>query len=148
MLRMSAKVSGATLKPSGAKRAAKRATRRILTGSSTKAAETCRKVRDSMSRLAAVRVVERAVRRLRHRVDRQIAAREIFLEGHLRTEFDAESAVARRDLALAPRERIFLLGVGVQEHREVPADLAIMKPQQLLSRAAHDHPIAFLHRQA
>ncbi len=97
---------------------------------------------------AAVRIDEHAVRRLRHRVDRQIAAREILLEGHLRAEFHAESAVARRDLALTPRERIFLLGVRVQKHRKVPPDLAISEPQQLLSRAAHDHPIALLYRQA
>ena len=50
MARISAIVSGATVKPSGAKRAAKRATRRMRTGSSTKAADTCRSSRASRSR--------------------------------------------------------------------------------------------------
>ena len=40
MARISSRVSGATVKPSGAKRAAKRATRRMRTGSSTKAGPT------------------------------------------------------------------------------------------------------------
>ncbi len=97
--------------------------------------------------LAAERVDQRPAGRLRHRVDGQIAPREVLLERHLGSEFDGESAVAGCDLALEPRERVLLVRVRMQKYREVAPDLAVPEPQQLLPRAAHHHPIALLHRQ-
>ena len=98
--------------------------------------------------LAAVRIDQRAVGGSRHRVDGQIAAREILLEGYFGPELDAESAIARRGLALAARERVLLVGFGMQKHRKVAPDLAIAEPLELLARAADDDPVALLHRQA
>ena len=113
-----------------------------------KAWETCLNTRDSMSRLPPKGSKSVPSEASRDRVDGQIAPREILLERDLGSEFDAESAIAGRHLALAPRQRILLVGVGVQKYREVAADLAITKAQQLLPGAAHDDPIAFLHRQS
>ncbi len=95
-----------------------------------------------------MRVDQRAVGRLGDGVDGQIAARKIFFERHFRPEFDGESAIAGRHLALEPRERVFLVSVGMQKHRKVAADLAIFQAQQLLAGAADDDPIALLDGEA
>ena len=113
-----------------------------------KASETCRKRPRLDVALAAIRIDQRAVRAARHRIDGQIAPREILLERDLGSEFDVESAIARRDFPLATRERIFFVAVGMQEDREVAAHLAIAELQQLLARSADDHPVALPHRHA
>jgi hypothetical protein len=97
---------------------------------------------------AAVRIDERTVGGSRHGVDGQIAAREVLLERHLRTELDAESAIARRGLALAPRERVLLVSFGMQEHREIASHGPIAEALELLAGAADDHPVALLDGQA
>ena len=84
----------------------------------------------------------------RHGVDRQVAPLEVVLERHRRGEFHLEAAVAGRDLALEPRQRIFLVRLRVQEHREFLADGPVARALHLLRRRAHDHPVALAHRQA
>ncbi len=87
-LRISSIVSGATVKPSGAKRAAKRARRSTRTGSSTNAGgDACRSQRSRKSRSppngstsAPVSVIPR------DRVDRQVATFEILLQRHIGRE--------------------------------------------------------------
>ena len=146
---ISAIVSAATRKPSGAKRAAKRATRSTRTGSSMKASDTCRKVRGSMSRLppygsisvpsgdCAIALMVRSRRA------------EVLLERHFGPEFDAESAVARRRSCVRAAPAHIPRGcrdAGTPESRGRPRDISAAR--RFLARAAHDHPIALLHRQA
>ena len=139
MLRINDIVSAVIRKPSGAKRAANRATRNIRTGSSMNAGETAA---SPATRYRVFRRKDRRAPRPRtgHRVDGQIAAGEILLERHLGSEFDDESAVAGRALALAARERVLLVRVGVQKYREVAADLAVSEPQQLLRECRPRRP--------
>ncbi len=85
-----------------------------------------------------------AVGRLRDGVDRQVAPCKILFERHLGPEFDGESAVAGRYLAFQARQRVFLVAVGVQEHRKIAAHLAIFQAQQLLAGASDHHPVALL----
>ena len=122
MLRISSSVSGATVKPSGAKRAAKRATRSTRSGSSTNAGETWRSRRASRSRRPPYGSTISPRRGLRHGVDREVAAREVLLERHVGREARREAVVAGAGLPLGARERVLFAGVGVQEDREVLAD--------------------------
>ena len=55
---------------------------------------------------------------LRHRVDGEIAPPQIVLELHVGRELGGEAAIPRRHLALQARERVFFLGLRMQEHRE------------------------------
>jgi hypothetical protein len=96
---------------------------------------------------APVGVDQRAVGAARHRVDGQIAALQVLLERHLGREPGLEAAVAGGGLALQPRQRVFLTGVRVQEHRELTADGAVAGTLQLLGRGAHHHPVALVRRQ-
>jgi len=50
----------------------------------------------------------RIVRALRHRVDREIATPEVFLEGHVWRELRFETAIARSHLSLEPGECVFV----------------------------------------
>ena len=91
---------------------------------------------------------QRAVGGLRHRIDGQVAPREILLQRHVGTESYVKAAVSGGHLALEPRERVFLLRVGMKKDRKVAPDLAVIQVQQLLARAADDDPVALLHRKA
>ena len=92
---------------------------------------------------AAVGIDKGTVAGARHGVDGQVAPREILLEGHPGAEFHREAAIAGCDFALQACERVFLVGLGVQEHGKVAAHLAVAAGQQLLAGCPHHHPIAF-----
>ena len=77
-------------------------------------------------------------------IDGQIAAREILLESDLRPELDRKAAISGRCLSLAPGQRIFFVGLGMQEHGEVAAHFAIFETQQFVAGAPDHHPVAFL----
>jgi hypothetical protein len=93
---------------------------------------------------ATVGVDQRSVGGARHRVDGQIAALQVLLERHLGREPGLEAAVAWAGFALQPRQRVFLTGVRVQEHRELAADGPIAGTLQLLGRGADHHPVALV----
>ena len=146
--RMRASVSGAIVKPSGSKRARKRATRSIRTGSSLKASDTCLSLRDSRSTRppcgsinvpSASRAIALMVRSRRY---------QVVLERDVGRKLQLEAAIARPGLALGAGERVLLAGLGVQEHREVPADLAVAEVQHLLRRCADHDPVALADRPA
>ena len=84
----------------------------------------------------------------RHRVDGQIAAPQVFVERDVRRVAHFEAAVAGTGLALGARERVFLVGFRVQEHREIAADLAEAGFQHLVGRRADDDPVALGDRPA
>ncbi len=91
---------------------------------------------------------QRAIRRARDRVDREIAALEILLERHARGGIELEAGVAAADLALGARKRVFVAGARMQEDGEVLADAPVALREQLVGRSADDDPVALLDRQA
>ena len=91
----------------------------MRTGSSAKAGETWRSTLVCEVALAAVGIDQRAVFVLRHRVDRQVAARQVFFERDVGRGVEGEAVVAGRRLALGARERVFLVRLRMQEDREV-----------------------------
>ena len=102
--RISASVSGATTKP---KRAAKRATRSTRSGSSANAGETWRSTPAARSRAPPWGSTSAPSAAARHRVDRQVAPREVVLERHLRRGEELEAAIAAgRACARCARARI------------------------------------------
>jgi len=56
--------------------------------------------------------------------------------------------VARRRLSLGTGQRVFLFGLGVQEHREVLADALIPLRFKVGRLRAHDAPVPFAMRDA
>ncbi|MGF6370395.1 hypothetical protein OKW40_003145 [Paraburkholderia sp. RAU6.4a] len=84
----------------------------------------------------------------RHRVDRQIAAREVFFERHVGRIEKLEAVIAGRRLALGARERVLLLRLRMQEYRKVLAHRPIALRDHLLGCCSHHHVVAVLHRHA
>ncbi len=82
---------------------------------------------------------------LRHGVDGEIAAPEVVLELHVRRELGREAAIAGRHLALQARERVFFLGLRMQEHREIASDGNESRARELGRRGADHHPVALGH---
>ena len=98
--------------------------------------------------LAAEGVDDAALCILGHRVDRQVAARQVLLQRHRRVGVEAEAVIARRRLALGARQRVFLLGLRMQEHGEVAAHRPVTGVQHLLRRRTDYHPVMVAHRPA
>ena len=78
----------------------------------------------------------------RHRVDREVAALEVVLQRHVGRGEELEAAIAAAVLALGARERVFLVRVRMQEHREVLADGHVARGEHHLGRGADHHPVA------
>ena len=97
---------------------------------------------------AAVRVDQRAVRRLGDGVEGEVAAQQVFLQGDRRRGIDDEAAVAAPGLALGAGQCVLFAGVRVQEHGEVAADRAEAGRFHRLGSGADDHPVAVAGRQA
>ena len=83
---------------------------------------------------------------LRHRVDAEVAARQILFERDGRIGMEREAVVARRGLALGARERVFLLRLWMQKDREVAPHRQKAGVDHLLGRGADDDPVAIVHR--
>src|ERR1700690_4341391 len=97
--------------------------------------------------LPAERVDERASVVLRHGIDGQIAPREILLESDFRSELDRKAAIPGRSLSLASGQRIFFVGLRMQEHGKVASHFTIIETQQFVAGAPYHHPVAFLNGQ-
>ena len=91
---------------------------------------------------AAVRIDELPVVADGHRVDGEVAPRQVLLERDVGRRVRLEPLVARPRLALGARERVFLLRLGMEEHREVLADGPEAEVDHLLGRGADDDPVA------
>ena len=91
-----------------------------------------------------MRIVQGAVGRLCDGVDGQVAPPQVFDQRHPRAEFDGEAAVAGSGFTFQAGQRIFFVGDGVQEHREVASHFPVAEPQQFLARGADHHPVPFL----
>src|SRR5205823_3516300 len=81
-----------------------------------------------------------AVLTLGHGVDGEIAPLQILLQGHLGRGLRREAAIAGRDLALAPRERVLLASLRMQEHRELAPHRQVTGALQLLRLRPDPHP--------
>ena len=82
---------------------------------------------------------------LRHRVDGEIAPAQIVLELHVGRELGGETAIPRRHLALQARQRMFFLGLRMQENREVAAHGNETRALELARRRADHDPVALGH---
>jgi hypothetical protein len=71
---------------------------------------------------AAERIEQRAVGRLRDRIDGEVATLQVLFQRHRRIGVDHEAAISPSTLALGARECVFLVAVRMQEHREVATD--------------------------
>ena len=83
---------------------------------------------------------------LRDGVDGQVAARQILFQRDFRRGLEAEALVAASGLALGARQRVLLVGVRMQEHREVRADRPEALRHHVFRRGADHHVVAVLHR--
>ena len=99
-------------------------------------------------RHATIGVNQSPVRRLRHRVNRQITAQQIRFQRYIRREIKGKGLMTASGLALLPRQRVFLARFGVQKHREILADLSESLRQHFFRRRANHDPIAVMHRQS
>ena len=81
-------------------------------------------------------------------IDGEVAPRQVRFERHVRRGVEVESLVAGGGLALGARERVLLVRVGMEKDREVLADRAETQTHHLVRRAADDHEILILDRQA
>jgi len=99
-------------------------------------------------RLSAVRVDDAPGAVARHGIDGQVAAPQVLFERDRGREIGDETTVTWPHLALEPGERVFLVGLGMQEHREIPAHGTITQVLELGGCGAHDHPVALLDRSA
>ena len=61
---------------------------------------------------------------------------------------EGEAAIARAGLALGARERVLLVRVRMQEHREVAADGDVAVVEHVLDVGADDDPVAIDDRMA
>jgi hypothetical protein len=89
-----------------------------------------------------VRIDQRATLVLRDRVDREVAAGEVFLQRHAAVGVELEAVIAGAGLSLCPRQRMLFARVGMEEHREVAADREIAQGKKLAGIGADDDPIA------
>src|SRR5712691_1965619 len=88
--------------------------------------------------LPAERVDQRAVLAPCHGVDRQVTTTEIFLERYIRCGVKAETSMAAPTLALGSRQRVFLVGIRVEEHGEIAPDRPKTKPAHRFRCGTHD----------
>ena len=91
---------------------------------------------------AAERIDQGSVVGTRHRIDREVASREIFLEGDAWRSVKAEAPMSAPGLALGAGERVFLVRLGVQEYRKVAADRTKPAREQFFRRGSDDDVVA------
>jgi hypothetical protein len=85
--------------------------------------------------LPAVGVGQGAVGVAGDGVDGEVAAGQVFFEGHRRVGVEDEAGVARRGLALGAGQRVLLVGARVEEDREVLADRLVALGEEHLGVA-------------
>jgi hypothetical protein len=83
-----------------------------------------------------------------HRVDGQIAAREILFQRHVGCVEKLKAVISRRCLPLGARKRVFLVRLRMQKHGEILADRFKALRRHLLGGGADHDVIAVLNRQA
>ena len=74
-------------------------------------------------------------------VDGQVATLEILFQRDVRVGAADEIRVSRAGPPLGAGQRVLFAGIGMQEHGEVPTDLAVAAFQQIRGRCTDDHPV-------
>ncbi|MNT36659.1 hypothetical protein D3C72_1727590 [compost metagenome] len=97
---------------------------------------------------AAVRIVQLPVLIFGDGVDGEIPAQQVLLQRHLGGGVAHEAGVTLPLFALGAGQGILLLGLGVEKHREVAADLGEPQRQHLRHSGAHHQVIPVALRQA
>ena len=82
------------------------------------------------------------------RVDREIAAREVFFQSNVGRRVKFKTVITARGLALGARQRVFLFGFRMQKYRKILADRFVAELHHFRRRGADHHEIAIGHRQA
>lgn len=75
-------------------------------------------------------------------VDGEVAALQVVFQRYCRIGIDHEAAIATAGLALGARQRVFLTGFRVQEHREITTHGGVAQRLHLRGRGADHHPVA------
>ena len=91
--------------------------------------------------LAAVGVNDAAIRRLRHRIDGQVATNQVVFQGHVRAGVESKATVAFSALALSPGKGVLLAGLRLDKYREVLSDRLITLREHGFGCAADHHPV-------
>jgi len=78
----------------------------------------------------------------RHRIDREVAPRQILLERDFGRGMEDKTVIPRRGLALGARQCIFLVCLRMEKNREVLAYRPETRGDQLVRGCAHDDPVA------
>ena len=97
---------------------------------------------------AVIRVDQPAAVGTGHRIDGQVAALQILFQRDVGCGVKVKAVITGRGLALGARQRIFLMGLRMQEHRKIAADRAEALLHHLFGCGADDDVIPVLHRQA
>ena len=126
----------------------KRAARSTRSGSSAKAGPTWRSTLRFEVARAAERVDQAAVGGFGDRIDGEVAALQVFFQRHRRIAVDDEAAMPASGFALGARQRVFLAGLRMQEHREVAPDRPEAARLHGVRRFADHHEITIARRQA
>ena len=98
-------------------------------------------------RHAAVGVDQATVLVASDGIDRQVAAQQVVFKGDLGCGVAGEAGIARAGFSFGTRERVLLLRMWMQEHREVLAHGAKALCQHVGCGAADHDPVAVLDRQ-
>ncbi len=98
--------------------------------------------------LTVERIDQRAIVSASHGVDGEIPSRKVVFERHLRCGVKAESGVTVTTFALGTGQRVFLVGLRMQENGKIPPDRLETARAHRRRRAADNNVIPILDRQA
>ena len=91
-------------------------------------------------------LTRRAVERFGHGIDGQVATNEVLFQRHIGAGMHAEADIPVAGLALGTRQRVLLLGLRMQEDREVPPDRPEATRLHVFHRRAHHHEVTLVPR--
>lgn len=94
---------------------------------------------------AVERIDQLAILGFGHRVDGEVAPRQILFQRHRGIGVKGEAVIAVSGLALGACECVFLVGLWMQEDREILADRAIALFQHVLGTRADHHMVVVAH---
>ena len=82
-----------------------------------------------------------------HRIDGEVAARQVLLQRDIRCGMKLEARIAWRGLAFGAREGVLVVGLRMQKYREVAADRLETLVHQRFRRGTYNHEVTICDRQ-